>query len=139
MLIEFCFYALFISGPYYRKGSRSEDVRRLDLIFFDNRIFCFYVLCISDHFGRKGSRPEDVRRLDGTCRPESGALPTAGGSKSGDCWTDLFFFFIFNIEEIFFAIPVIRDQSPEHFRPLELPRSTGFIYYSLLSESQISE
>ena len=62
----------------------------IGLNFFVNHIFVFYVLCTSDHYGRKGSRSEDVRRLDGTCRPESGALPTAGGSKSGDWWADLF-------------------------------------------------
>ena len=49
----------------------------IGLNFFVNHIFVFYVLCTSDHFGRKGSRSEGVRRLDGTCRPESGALPTA--------------------------------------------------------------
>ena len=57
------------------KGSRSEDVRRLDNIF--QMYFRYFFLGISDHYGRKGSRAEDIRRLDGTCRPESGALPTA--------------------------------------------------------------
>ena len=64
-----------ISDHFGRKGSPSEDVR-LGLNFFVNRIFV-YLLSFSDHYGRKGSRSEDVRRLDGTCRPESGALPTA--------------------------------------------------------------